>query len=308
MYKNTSKKTLISILELELVKHKLVTHYRRGRKTIVRKEKAIAFILVEKELANVYRGMELEGEAYLPHKYDHSTYQYHYSQLDLCVLAKISDIFSEKCKHLLNEILLHIADSTALSTSVRVSRIRAGTRCKEKLTDKFHTILGYDPPNKIVIVEDTLASDHHLSDGKGAEKMVKNTKKKGFLFGDSAYETYDLIELACSEGLFPVIKPTKKGVRKKLSAKARLRKCWNGNPRRLYKEIRGIGEVLYGASTRANLIHTKSVNKGNRRKDSLILAIRQNMFSYLRLKFISYFLDKLCNITIFIYYLTLPKY
>ena len=97
MYKNTSKKQLISILELELVRHRLIPHHRRGRKTIVRKEKAIAFIVVEKELANVYREMELEGEAYLPHRYDHSTYQYHYTQLDLIVLAKISDIFSEKC-------------------------------------------------------------------------------------------------------------------------------------------------------------------------------------------------------------------
>jgi hypothetical protein len=52
----------------------------------------------------------------------------------------------------------------------------------------------------------------------------------------------------------------------------------------LYKEIRGTGEVLYGAATRAGLIHTKSIRTDNQNKDSLVIGLRQNLFTYLRLK------------------------
>jgi hypothetical protein len=213
MYKNYSKKDLINILYAELFRNRLIKKNKRGRKPIVKKEKAIAFILAEKILVNSYRNMELEGEAYLPHKYDHSAYHYQYNSLPEKVLHKLETILEKKCKQLLNEILLHILDSTGISTSVREERIRQGTRNEEKLTVKYHTLLGYDPPNQLVIVEDSLASDNHLSDGKGGEQMVKNSKKKGYLFGDSAYETYALTELAKILGLEPIFKPTKVCIR-----------------------------------------------------------------------------------------------
>lgn len=284
MYKKYSKKDLINIIDFELRKNRVIRKQKRGRKPIVRKEKSIAFILVEKITLNPYRAMELEGDAYIPHRYDHSSYQYQYSSLSIATLNRVISIFEKKCLALMNEVYLHILDSTALSTSVREERMRQGTRNKEKLTNKIHTMLGYDPPNQMIIVEGSIASDNHLSDGKGGEAMINEHPKKGYIFGDAAYETYDLVELAKMLGLEPIFKPTKKDVRKKLSAKALLRKIWDGNHSRLYKEIRGTGEVLYGAGTRAKLIHTNSKNEENRRKDSLILSIRQNVFSYLRLK------------------------
>ena len=291
LYKSYSKKDIVRILSIEL--RKVPLRKKRGRKPIVRKEKSIAYILVEKILANPYRNMELEGDAYLSHKYDHSSYWYQYDSLPEEEMYRIVCIFESKCKLLLNEILLHIVDSTFLSTSVRVPRLIQGTRNKAKLTDKLHTMLGYDPPNQVVIVEGTIASDHHFSDGKGAEKMVQESPRKGYLFGDSAYETYDLTELAKMLGLEPIIKPTKKGVRKKLSVKAQLRKVWNGNHSRMYKDVRGTGESVYGAATRAKLIHTNSKKDVNRDKDSLIIPIRQNVLTYLRLDSLYDLLDKL---------------
>ena len=284
MYKKYSKKSIISITENELKNKNIIKKHTRGRKTLVRKEKIIAFILVEKILVSPYREMELDGDAYLPHRYDHSLYQYHYSRLSEETLHEISLVFEQRCEQLLNEIFLHILDSTALSTSVREERLRQGTRNKEKLTTKYHTMIGYDPPNQMVIVENSIASDNHLSDGKGGENMIEESKKKGYLFGDPAYETYDLLDCAKMIGLESVIKPTKKSVGKKLSVKAGLRKIWNGNHSRIYKNIRGTGECLYGAATRAGLIHTNSIRDDNRKKDSLILDIRQNILSYLRLK------------------------
>ena len=284
MYKNYSKKSIIHIAENELRAKNLIKKHTRGRKTIVPKERIIAFILVEKIFVSPYREMELDGDSYLPHRYDHSLYQYHYANLSDETLRRVSILFEKKCEQMLNEILLHIVDSTALSTSVREERIRQGTRNKEKLTTKYHTMIGYDPPNQIIIIEHSIASDNHLSDGKGAEHMIQESQKKGYMFGDAAYETYDLLELARSIGLEPIIKPTKKAVKKKMSFKATLRKIWIGNHSRMYKEVRGTGECLYGAGTRAGLIHTNSIREDNRKKDSLILDIRQNILSYLRLE------------------------
>ena len=293
MYKKYSKKSIIGIAEHELKVRSLIKQSSRGRKTLVRKEWIIAFILVEKMFVSPYREMELDGDSYLPHRYDHSLYQYHYSHLTEETIHEISCVFEQRCEHLLNEILLHIVDSTALSTSVREERLRQGTRNKEKLTTKYHTMIGYDPPNQIIIVEHSIASDKHLSDGKGAECMIQKSPKKGYLFGDAAYETYNLLELAIMNGLEPIVKPTKKAVRKKLSVKAGLRKIWKGNHSRMYKEIRGTGECLYGAGTRAGLIHTNSIRVDNRRKDCLILDIRQNILSYLRLEAFLVLFDKL---------------
>lgn len=144
-------------------------------------------------------------------------------------------------------------------------------------------MLGYDPPHQLVVVEAMLATDHHISDSKGAVRMICHGLK-GYSLGDSAYETYELIAKAEEVGLIPIFKPTKKPVKKKLSAKARRRKVWNGNSSRWYKEIRGVGEVLYGAATRAGLIHTHSYYEPNRLKDALLIGLRQNVLTYLRLE------------------------
>ena len=228
--------------------------------------------------------MELNSELFLERHYDHSNFWYHYTSLPPLVICTLTSILEVKIKILINEILLHIADSSALSTAVREERIRQGTRNKVRLTTKFHTLLGYDPPTQTIVVEGMLASNNKLSDSKGAQTMLAGKDLKGYSFGDSAFETYDLIDQTLEQGLIPIYKPTKKSVSKKLSAKARLRKSWNGNHSRLYKDIRGNGEVLYGGATRCGLIHTNSIREDNRQKDALLIGLRQNLFAYLRLK------------------------
>ena len=141
-----------------------------------------------------------------------------------------------------------------------------------------------------------LASDNKLSDSKGAQTMFAGRDLKGYSFGDSAFETNDLIDQTLEQGLIPIYKPTKKDVGKKLSAKARLRKVWNGNHSRFYKDIRGTGEVLYGGATRCGLIHTNSIREDNRQKDALLIGLRQNLFAYLRLKILLELLEKLAKL------------
>lgn len=260
----------------------LVTGY--GRPCEVRKEKLIGYLLFAKLCGDVYERMEMESGLYLKRHYDHSAFQYHYTNLSQDVILNLTSLLEQRIKGMINEILLHIFDSTALSTSVREERIRQGTRSKEKLTTKFHTMLGYDPPFQLVVVEGMLASDNHTSDAQGAYKILQGKDVKGYGFGDSAFETYAFIDECLNKNLDAIFKPTRKPVRKKLSAKAKLRKVWNGNHSRMYKDVRGSGECLYGGATRAGLIHTNSIRDDNREKDSLIIGLRQNLFTYLRLK------------------------
>jgi hypothetical protein len=282
--KKFSNVEIINLLTNTLKDAGLVKIHKEGRPCDIEKQKLIAYIIDGRQHCKGYEKLEQESELYLNEHYDHSTLQYHYTVMPEETIYKIAMLFRDKVYALANEIILHILDSSALSSSVREQRTRQGLRIKEKITDKIHTTVGYDPPLKIVVVEDTILSNHHLSDGKGGEKMVMRNNFKGFLFGDAKYGTYDLIQLAEDENLFPVLKQDKRKPRKGLSAKARRRKEWNGNPKRLCKEIRGMVETVYGGATRAGLIHTKSLTVNNRYKDGLLIALRQNLYTFLRLK------------------------
>ena len=284
MLKKFSTLSVHNALVEETRRKSLVIIHNLGRPCEVAKEKLVAFVVFSRMFKKGYELMEQESEIYLSRHYDHSTLQYHYSCLDAVVIYSLTCIFRDKIYDLVNEIYLHIFDSTGLSTTVRVPRTRQGIRKKEKLTDKFHTVLGYDPPFQIIIVEGMLVTDNHTSDSKGGQIIINQTKLKGYGFGDTKYGTYDLIQLSEEVNLIPIFKQDKKPVRKKLSAKARHRKIWHGNPERLYKDIRGTGEVLYGAATRSGLIHTQSRRDDNRAKDGLLIGLRQNLFTYLRLK------------------------
>ena len=294
MLKNFSAKSISAIMAEEILRSGIMLVYQRGRKCEIDKEKIIGFLLFSKIMHNGYEEMELNSELFLAKHYDHSNFHYHYTSLLPGVICMLTSILEVKIKKLIDEILLHIADSSALSTSVREERIRQGTRNKIKLTTKFHTLLGYDPPSQTIVVEGMLASGNNLSDSKGAQIMLNGKDLKGYSFGDSAFETYELIEFTEEQRLIPIYKPTKKRVRKTLSAKARLRRVWNGNHSRLYKDIRGTGEVLYGAATRCGLIHTNSIREDNRQKDALLIGLRQNLFAYLRLKYLYELFETLC--------------
>ena len=285
MLKNFSSLSITNCLGETILRSGLLIISRRGRPCEVKKEKLIGFLLFARLYGDGYEKMELDSELFLKRHYDHGTFQYHYTCLSPKVIIHLTAILEEKIKDMINEVLFHIFDSTALSTSVREERIRQGTRNKEKLTTKFHTMIGYDPPFQLVFVEGMLASDKHLSDAQGARLMIKDKNDlNGYGLGDSAFETYDLIDDCIAKNLDPLFKPTIKEVGKKLSAKAQLRKIWEGNHHRIYKEVRGSGECLYGGATRAGLIHTNSIREDNREKDSLIIGLRQNLFTFLRLK------------------------
>jgi len=167
MLKNFSSLTIAKNIEEMILRKGLALVYKRGRPCQVRKESLIGFLLFAKTCGDGYEKMEMDSELFLQRHYDHSSFAYHYSKMPASLIATLTSLLEKKIKGLVNEIYLHIFDSTALSTSVREERIRQGTRNKTKLTLKYHTSLGYDPPNQLVVVEGSIASDKHMSDSKG---------------------------------------------------------------------------------------------------------------------------------------------
>jgi len=292
MLKKNSFLSIFSCLCNVVKQNGLVRPCKRGRPCEIPKFKLISYILFQKCYHERLEEMELQSELYLKRHYDHGTFSYHYKRLDPRIIERITWHYERLIMQFLErEIIFHIFDSTGISTSVREERTRQGLRKKEKITQKLHTLLGYDPPNQLVVVEGCKATTNKTSDNQGALQMLRDDLK-GYSFGDSAYETYELTEQTEQRGLVAIYKPQKRPVGKKLSVKKRLRDRWDGNPKRFYKEIRGVGEVLYGAATRAGLIKSECRLVENQHKDGLVIALRQNLLTYLRLEALIRFIRK----------------
>jgi hypothetical protein len=249
---------------------------KRGRKLKFSPTNYAAFICLQKIFRHRYREMELESSLYLPDRADHSTFARNYEKMpEIYIEDLISSLVEKEYNYL-------IADSTGINTKIRVERTRQGIRNKEKLADKLHIIIGYDPPNSSTVIIGAKASDWHMSDSGGAVKILKGKKYRAYFFGDSNYNTYELHELIKKCGLIPMIKPDKKGIRKKMSEKA---KANNMFCRNFYKNIRGIVETVFGEATNAGLITTFAKKEHCRRLDSLMIALRHNLTATMRLLF-----------------------
>ena len=276
LYKNYSKKSMFE----ELKKHckKLGDPYtkkdNRGCKPKFSYIEYASFIALQKIFGHKYREMELEADLYLPYKADHSTFHRNYEKISQKYVEKLIISFVNE-----NRFVYWIADSTCMSTKINVERVVQGTRNKVKLRDKYHVVIGYAPTTHQTFILGAKASDEHMSDSQGAIEILKNKKSNGYFLGDSAYNTYELHEIVKEYGLFAQMKPDKKGIRKKMSAKSKQTKLFSKN---LYKEIRGVVETVFGGSTNAGLILTYAKKTHTRRLDTLMLALRHNLMARMR--------------------------
>jgi hypothetical protein len=276
LYKKHSKKSLFKALKKKA--KKLGPPYKqkkgRGRKLKFDSVTYTSFISLQKIFRHRYREMELDAELYLDDKADHSTFARNY--------AKIPEDYIEKLVvSLVNKSFsYYIADSTAMCSKIRVERTRQGIRKKELLTDKYHIVIGYCPKSQMTMIVGVKATDNHISDSKGSVYILKDKQLNGYFFGDAAYNTYELHEVLEDVGLYSVIKPDKRRVRKPLSIKARNVKLFF---KRLYKEIRGIVETVFGGATNAGLILSYAKKEHTRRLDTLMLALRHNLMASIRL-------------------------
>ena len=276
LYKKCSKKCLYKKLKKECRKQGLPYHKKdpRGRKPKFTLFEYASFLGLQKIFRHRYREMELEATLYLPDKADYSTFHRQYE--------KISEEYLENLiTNLVNKKFAYwIADSTAISTKIRVERTVQGIRNKVKLRDKYHIVIGYDPTNHLTYILGAKATDEHTSDSQGAISIIKNKKSHAYFLGDSAYNTYELHETVKQAGLFPLMKPDNKGIRKKLSTKAQQVKLFS---KTIYKELRGIVETVFGGATNAGLILSYAKKDHTRRLDTLMLALRHNLITHMRL-------------------------
>ena len=286
LYKKYSKKSLFRKIKQEC--RKLGKPYRkkdkRGRKPKFDSITYTAFTCIQKIFRHRYREMELEATLYLPDKADHSTFARNYEKIPEEYIEKLVAALVNK------EFIYWIADSTGISTKITVERTRKGLRKKELLSDKYHIILGYDPPTHTTLILGVKATDNHISDSKGAVEILKDKKSNAYFLGDSAYNTYELHEVVKEAGLFPLMKPDNKKIRKTLSVKAKQTKLFSKN---LYKEIRGIVETVFGGATNAGLILSYAKKEHTRRLDTLMLALRHNLMASIRIDYFWFLCDKL---------------
>ena len=276
LHKKYSKKNLFSELKNRSIRQGLPYERTdpRGRKLKFDIFDYSAFLCVQKIFGHKYREMELEADLYLPDRADHSTFARNYAKIDESYLEQMIVSFVDR------EYAYWIADSTAISTRINVERLDSGQRRKELLTDKYHVLVGYDPPTNQVMILGAKATSNHVSDSQGAAILLEGKTSNAYFLGDSAYNTYLLHEKVREIGLFPLMKPDNKGIRKSLSAKAFQVKLFS---KPLYKEIRGLVETVFGGATNAGLMITHARAEHTRRLDTLILALRHNLRTSLRL-------------------------
>jgi hypothetical protein len=287
LFKNYSKKDLFE--KLKRLCSKLGSPYTkrgvRGRKLKFDPVTYASYIALQKIFGHKYREMELESTLYLGKRADHSTFARNYEKIPQEYIEKLIESLVDR------EFTFWIADSTAMSSTVRVMRTRQGTRNKELLTDKYHLVIGYDPPSRTTMILGAKATDNHVSDSKAAVEILKNRKSNAYFLGDSAYNTYELHETIKEVGLYPMIKPDKRGIRKAFSDKAKNLKLFS---KEIYKEIRGVVETVFGGATNAGLILSFAKKEHTRRLDTLMLALRHNLMANIRLNIIN-FIALLCD-------------
>jgi len=275
LYKKHSKKSIFKRLKKEC--RKLGTPFakrdKRGRKTKFKPIVYAAFLALQKIFRHRYREMELEATLYLSEKADHSTFARNYARIPELYIEQLIANLVDK------EYVFWIADSTCMSTKIRVERIVQGTRNKVKLRDKYHIVIGYDPSKHTTFILGAKASDEHMSDSQGAQQIIKGKKSRAYFLGDSAYNTYDLHTAVKESGMFAQMKPDAKSIRKTLSAKAKQTKLFS---KKIYKEMRGVVETVFGGSTNAGLILTNAKKPHTRRLDTLMLALRHNLMASMR--------------------------
>ena len=176
LYKNNSKKTIYKKLEKQCHKQGLPYEKKdnRGRKPKFTPFKYTAFTCLQKIFRHRYREMELEADLYLDDKADHSTFARNYAKIPEDYAENLIGSLVEK------EFSYWIADSTCMSTKIKVERTVQGIRNKVLLRDKYHVVIGYDPPTRSTMILGVKATDEHTSDSRGAIEILKEKQSHAY--------------------------------------------------------------------------------------------------------------------------------
>lgn len=253
---------------------------KRGPKFKVKPEAYAAYTAFEIVTHNSpYRDMELGSELFLDKHIDHSTFAKNFEKTPLIYFMRLLEKIAAMLDRLLGKAKIKIMDSTRITTYVyEKTRIKLD-ETKKRNDYKFHSLVSYHPKKKAIYFDTVLSTDKHTSDAEGAKQMIERKPAKAKYYGDKAYHAEKVYEqILKSEGI-PIIKP-RKGKPKMATLRSVCSKKYNA---RSYKQIRGRIEVCYGGLENAGLLVTKMRKPENINKRNVIIALKQNLSTLLRI-------------------------
>lgn len=281
VFKNYSlKKIFLEILSIsKSLGRPFCKKGKRGPKFKVQPEEYAAYTAFEIVTHNSpYRDMELGSELYLDKHIDHSTFAKNFEKTPLNYFMRLLEKIAGMLDKLLGKARIKIMDSTRVSTYVHEKKIRKLDEIKEKIDFKFHSLVSYHPKKKAIYFDTVLATDKHTSDAEGAKQMVERKPEKAKYFADRAYDSNKVYEQILKANGIPMVKPRR--IKPKMASLMSL--CRGKYKPKPYKQIRGRVEVCYGGLENAGLLVTKLRKPENINKRNVIIAIKQNLSTLLR--------------------------
>lgn len=225
-----------------------------------------------------YRDMELDAELFVQKHLDHSIFHTNFLKIPYEYLNKLLCEVAHMLKQLLGSVVITLLDSTGLGTKRYEETIFKGKRKRRNKEFKLHTITSYHPKEKLTYFIDALSSDKHISDAEGATRLVKRNETGGFHCGDRGYDAEKLYRAILEKEGVPIIKP-KKHAPKLFSERAKGMKMYR---KHIYDELRPVVETPYGGLENKGLIQTRCVRDDTIKKKGLLVALRHNLMTYMR--------------------------
>ena len=252
---------------------------KRGRHFKIDPEEYAALIAFKISSGDCYREIELDSEIFVDEHIDHSTFGKNFQKIPYDYIRKLLQLTGQLLEELLGHAKVHVPDSTKLSTDRYTEIIYRGKRRRVKETFKLHTLVQRHPKNRMVIIMDGIATNHHISDAEGFVRMSAVLHEGDILPADRGFD-YEKVYEACAErkvktNIKQQNKNSGKGFRHRKKALFHARS---------YKKQRGIVETRFGTIENAGLTLTHYRINNTRYKYGLLLEIMQNVRNLMRVK------------------------
>lgn len=228
-----------------------------------------------------YRDMEKHSLEVIDKTIDHSTIGWAMKRIPVWYMSSVLKKFFKLTDNLCKVKGVYIPDSTGISTDrYKTVKIVLEKRNKKQHV-KWHIIVKYYPSKGIVSILSCCMGGEYSHDSPNFRKNYDpELCRNGLLFGDGGFDAEENLRLCEGNNVVAVIRirdpENAKGIRRKYAWLFRENQI-------LYRLIRGIVEGVFGGSEtrygnriRYRLDHTREIGV-------MMLGIKQNIDSYLRL-------------------------
>lgn len=281
LFKTFSSKSIYE--EIRKVTYKLGKPFNkksnRGPKFKIPPEEYVAYEAYQIVSNNAsFRDMELDSDMFLSKHLDHGTFHNNFLKIPYSYLNKLLSAIKHMLEELLGKAIIHILDSTGLSTQIYEDKLVKGKITRRNKDYKLHTLTSYYPKEQITCIKDVVVSDKHISDAEGGKRLIKRNETGGYCIADRGYDAEKVYKEILKKNDIPIIKP------KKVKAKGFTYKVKGRNlyKEHIYKELRGVVETGYGGLENKGLLDTRCIRDDSIKKKGLLAGLRHTLFSYLR--------------------------